>query len=374
MKSNFGNVDFISPAFINALNNLKHDGIDADGHVAAFKYGGTIASPAGGELVVDTSLGNRFQITGANAINKITVTGSLGGGHLLLSFAATLTLTHNAPFLNLPDGANIATNTAMNLLFVEVAANNWQLVGDKGVAAGISGFRNLNINATGTTANIRIFADEIALASAAGGYKTVTAVDITLAGTAVGINGLDAGALAASTWYAMWVISNGITTAGLLSLSATAPTMPAGYIYKARVGWIRTDGTGNKYPLSFQQHGAHVQYVLAAGSNVTTGITISSGINGSATVPTWVAIGVSAFVPSTALAIALNVVAGTDRIIVAPNNQYGSVTSVTNPPFYGVDPVQRTQMAITMLLETTNIYYAQQGTGCINVTGWEDNL
>lgn len=82
----------------------------------------------------------------------------------------------------------------------------------------------------------------------------LTGVDIT----ASGANGLDTGAEAGNTWYFIWVIYNPttVTTAGLISASATAPTMPAGYTYKALVGAVRNDGSSNF--VGFWQEGREV--------------------------------------------------------------------------------------------------------------------
>lgn len=57
--------------------------------------------------------------------------------------------------------------------------------------------------------------------------------------------GIDTGSKAVSTWYHCYVISNGATTDALFSTSATAPTMPAGYTMKRRVGVVRTNSSGN---------------------------------------------------------------------------------------------------------------------------------
>jgi hypothetical protein len=72
---------------------------------------------------------------------------------------------------------------------------------------------------------------------------------------AVGTNqgGLDTGAKGSSTWYHVWLISNGSTTDALFSTSATAPTMPAGYSYKRRLGAVLTNGSSNI--LAFTQVG-----------------------------------------------------------------------------------------------------------------------
>lgn len=58
--------------------------------------------------------------------------------------------------------------------------------------------------------------------------------------------GLDTGTKAISTWYYCFAISKADGTADFLfSTSATAPTMPTGYINKRRIGSIKTDGSGN---------------------------------------------------------------------------------------------------------------------------------
>jgi hypothetical protein len=50
-------------------------------------------------------------------------------------------------------------------------------------------------------------------------------------------NSLDVGVLQPSSWYYIWIISDG-TTAGLLSLSSLAPTLPSGFTYAALVGAV----------------------------------------------------------------------------------------------------------------------------------------
>lgn len=66
---------------------------------------------------------------------------------------------------------------------------------------------------------------------------------------------LDAGSLAASTWYHLFVIER--TDTGvvdeLCSTSATAPTLPTSYTKKRRIGSFKTDGTS--HILGFRQTG-----------------------------------------------------------------------------------------------------------------------
>lgn len=78
------------------------------------------------------------------------------------------------------------------------------------------------------------------------------------AGTNAG--GLDTGSVGNSTWYHVWLIrkdSDGSIDA-LFSTSATAPTMPAGYTYKRRLGSVLTNGSANI--LAFMQKGDIFQW------------------------------------------------------------------------------------------------------------------
>lgn len=64
---------------------------------------------------------------------------------------------------------------------------------------------------------------------------------------ATGNGGLDTGAVAASTWYYVWLISKaaGASPDILISLSASAPTMPSTYTLKRRIGAFKTNGSSN---------------------------------------------------------------------------------------------------------------------------------
>lgn len=242
-------------------------------------------------------------------------------------------------------------------------------------------FKNLSASATGLSANVIVLVDEIVVESNANTYKTLRSVSLTIAGTTTGTNALDTGTIAVSTWYSLWVIWNGTATAGLMSLSVTAPTMPSGYTHKARIGWIRTDETGNKYPLSFAQFGRHVTYKPSTGSNLTGLRTMASGVAGNISTPTFVAVALGTFVPPTASIISVlgahSSVATAGTMIVAPNNSYGNTLSITNPcPIDTNSTNGNTARGMAdMLIETNNIYWANAlSTGAIFCRGWQDNI
>lgn len=83
---------------------------------------------------------------------------------------------------------------------------------------------------------------------------------MTIAIDASGAGGLDTGTVATYTWYAIHLIydSAGDTESAVFSLSETSPTLPGDYDYFRRVGWVKTDGSGNIF--SFSQIGDYYQF------------------------------------------------------------------------------------------------------------------
>ena len=77
---------------------------------------------------------------------------------------------------------------------------------------------------------------------------TTPAVPIVINGAAVGVNGVDVAAIVLNSFYAVYVIGDSTdhqSTAGLLSLNATTPSLPYGYDMYRRIGWVLTDGSAN---------------------------------------------------------------------------------------------------------------------------------
>ena len=237
--------------------------------------------------------------------------------------------------------------------------------------ANILAYRNLQASAPGTSANVSISADEVTLETTGNNYVTARAVALTLNTAGSGVNGLDTGSLAANTWYAVWLIHNGSVVNSLLSLSSTAPTMPGGYTYKSRIGWIRTDGSGSKFPLSFKQAGADVQYVVDSGGNVTALPSLISGASGSISTPTWTAAAWATSAPPTAVELALIASTTTGTVMTAPNSSYGNSTSTTNPA-----PMRSLYVSeARIIIESANMYYACDSiNGRLQCLGWRDNF
>jgi hypothetical protein len=120
-------------------------------------------------------------------------------------------------------------------------------------------FKNLIVksNTTNPDYEVDITVDAISLDNA-GSIEVRTNLNLTADLSSSLANGLDTGSEANSTWYYLWVIYDGATDAALLSLSPTAPTMPAGYTHKALVSAVWNDGSGDLR--NFYQVGKHVQH------------------------------------------------------------------------------------------------------------------
>lgn len=246
----------------------------------------------------------------------------------------------------------------------------WRQISAAGASTIAGGYRNLKIVNGGTPNNqMAITADAITLEDSAGRVYRATSVSVTPDITASGANGLDTGTVANSTWYSEWVIYNPTTNvvAGLLSTSASSPTLPSGYTFKTRVGWTRTDGSAHL--LRTVQYGSQVRFTSPALS------TIANGTAGNVTTPTWVSLSTSNYAPSTAVAIVIGTtnLNGTGAVILAPNNSYSGISSTTNfPPFASFGG----GLLATVFFETAaTVYWAGSATnGALYAAGWIDSI
>jgi len=243
----------------------------------------------------------------------------------------------------------------------------------------VSAFKNLVIKVTGNTA-ATVTADWVVISDGTN-YKTV-AVSETLSTGSTGANGLESG-VASSTWYSVWVIGKTDGTVDVFaSTSATSPTLPSGYTYQARIGWLRTDnvsqlmGTWQFGRLAYYKVGLAKTSVLPQ---------MDTGLVGDLSVPTWESVSVSNYVPTSTASIILgtiylDITSGSARAMAAPSNSYGGFNDPTNPPPYcvavaGGGSNVGGSLPFDMQLESTNIYWASSRSGDrLLCRGWEDNI
>ncbi len=240
-------------------------------------------------------------------------------------------------------------------------------------------FKNLKIAAQGVNnASAVVTADAVIVEDPYGRYYTAENLNLAINSTASGANGLDAGTLAAYTWYAVWVIYNLATgtAAGLLSTSATAPALPAGYTCKARVGWVRTDGSANKYLYQTLQYGRRAQFASLASSNTPSLPQIAGGVAG-AIAGSLVYVALANAVPPTASKVSVSMylysTSAGCNVQVSPNSipasAGGSGSLVYSPAGFG-------QVFVTeFILESYGLYWASSSANnALYIQGWEDNL
>lgn len=284
---------------------------------------------------------NTFTLSANPAGSAITTTGSQSGTH-----TATAVTTIKAPAFPVPGG-----------------------------------FKNLSIKvATNTT--VTVAADFVTTTDGTNFQTTALSGTCDL-GTNGAVNALDAGSIAVNKVYHIWAIAKVDGTTGTLaSLSSSAPTLPTGYTYKARIGSVRTiNGSATLY--GTWQFGRKVQYVVGL-AQTTTAVRVANGVVGDVTVPTYVAVtiqgdsGANLYVPSTASRVFLSLGADANAVsIVAPNASYGSYISATNPPFVvgGIAVTATVTSAIDFMLEAATIQWASNtAAGALYVRGWEENI
>jgi len=219
-------------------------------------------------------------------------------------------------------------------------------------------------NATNPAYQIDVDADSIIMEDASGNLLKKTAVDWTLDITVSGANGLDTGSEAISTWYYIWAIGKlDGTVAGLFSTSSSAPTMPSGYTFKALVGAIYNNSSGDF--ITLRQRGDRV---------VTENISVLN--NGSAT--SWTAINLAAAIPPNAWEVNIHFQLGTSTYMteadcyLSPDSTISpytrirvSVGSGANAAIYGSQWLS--------LITASNIYYKIATTNTalsLYVIGW----
>lgn len=235
-----------------------------------------------------------------------------------------------------------------------------------------------------------VAADAVVMSDGAGNHRTAAISATCNLGSAGNLNQLDAGTIAIDTWYYIWAISNGTTDGTLASTSSTAPTLPGGYTFRARIGAVRTvHASATLY--GTWQVGRRAQYVV--GLAQTTGLPlIAQGAVGtySGTTPTWSGQtvqgnnGQNASVPATAGEINLVAIitgfkgssGSLSGFQVAPNASYRGYqdASGNTSPFdnaattVGVFPFD-------LLLEATTIAVAiQLPNSALLCRGWVDNI
>lgn len=354
----------------------------------------TLASATTTDL--GTIASRNVSITGTTAITGFGSSASVNYPLYHVCFTGALTLTYNATSLILPGGANITTAAGDCALADYLGSGNWRVTvyqTASGTAivptsVGTATATHLVITNDGTTPNskINITANSMTFANASNVLVSANSVSTQVNLAVSGAGGMDTGSrpTGAATWLYIWGINNGTTVSAIASLSATAPTLPGGYSYKIYLGAVRVDSSAPGVLLRTIQTGSRAQYTAVASTNTAALPVMASGTSGN----TWVtgnnffsflAVSVSSFVPPTATEVRFVLFANyqsatASHASLAPNNSYKGPQSTTNPSPFNVDTsAYNISVSGTIILESTNIYFATDGAGgAVLCFGWID--
>ncbi len=188
-------------------------------------------------------------LTGTASITSVgTLTSGATGAGFTIALT-TSTVTGVLPAANMPaltgdvttSAGGVATTIGAGKINVGMIAVGVM----RGYIDGLITSRASTTTATVGVGCARDSTDTYSLYLSAATTKTLQSSGAWTAGT--GNNGLDTGAAANTTWYHVWVISTatGGSVDVLFSTSATAPTMPATYTLKRRIGSFLTDGSAH---------------------------------------------------------------------------------------------------------------------------------
>lgn len=277
--------------------------------------------PGQGMTFTVNSSNNGYDITAATGFSPFVLTGAAGTNSITANAPANLTALFTGLLVVLtPAGANTGATTLQITPSggVALAAKSvfWKgaaLVGREfSTVPKVLQYDGTQFNLLdGSEQTLSVLRSYLAglTMSTAGGSATMTiaagqAVDSTNAllmtlGASIGKTtsawavgsgngGLDTGAIANSTWYHFYLIQRldtGVVDV-LFSLSASAPTMPANYTLKRRIGSGKTDGGGNW--TAFTQDGdlfqwsapvSDVNSTNPGAAAVTRTLTVPTGVN-----------------------------------------------------------------------------------------------
>lgn len=343
--------------------------------------GGSLASS--GLLNLSAASGNTVHITGTTPTSAVTIP---AGAWVECIADAAWPLTYHATNNKLNTGGTSYTCSPGDSVFYfsdGATVYGWITKADgtavnASMAALQGAARTLVGSSSGTSALVTYTSDEIITGDGAGNYQSTRGWNDTINVTSLGPGGLDAGAVAANTFYYSYAITKPDGTKKYIaSTSATGPSFvnAPGYTKWARVGSFKTDATVNKYPLPFTQNGNRITFAPGAAKNLPSFVQATSGAVGTYGTA-MAAVSTASSVPPTARKVSVIVqqTASTNGgIAVSSNAVYGAASGVS--PGYVNMVAYMGVLLVEIPFETQGtIYVAAQGSTATFITGYEENF
>jgi hypothetical protein len=321
------------------------------------------------------------------AADRVTVIGSgaiVTGAFYIVGYLASLNSGAGGFFIASASANGVVSGTYANATVTVGADGRVTGIASGSTGVGSGFFKNLRIANNPSAANTQINASAAVVIAANSSFNNSVAItnfsatiNLTV-GTAVSqANGMDGESPTASAPLYIYAISTASGPAGLASLSTLVPNLPPGVTQFTRIGAVCLDSSLNLFRTL--QIGSRVSYTLTSGTNTTSLPLLASGTVGSVSTPTYVAVSLNSFIPSTARTVlgTANGDAGSGvAIIIAPNPNYGPYVSTISPPPLSINnggAAGGGQM-FNLELESQQIYWAANASSHLWAIGWEDNL
>jgi len=279
-----------------------------------------------------------------------------------------------------PQVTNSGTPTAAILDFVLQKGDK----GDKGdtgatgpsvVPIGLPGVKGQRIQAA-KSGSISITFDQALLTNTVGNALFFRNGSLTANLLSSGAGGLDTGTSTSGTFYSLWLISNGTLLSALLSLSANSPTLPTGYTYAVRIGWVCTNlSTSPIQLLSTIQQGSVCTFI----GDATDPEWLNSATSEGMTSITAALSQHSLKIPSTAKSVNLQVNATTSAATFVIMQWAYSATGALHNTFWDVEHNATVAFYLEIPIVASSIYVLGRCTAgsvlvSLGVRGWDDNL
>jgi len=160
----------------------------------------------------------------------------------------------------------------------------------------------LKISNDGTTPDEII---DIAVGScldSTGVYQIEVDAALEVSNIVSGIGGLDTGSVAANTLYKVYLVADPVKlqpVGAVISVSATAPSLPAGYSIFRLIGYVATDATsdfllgfwtaGNSSARLFMYDAPQATTITAGGATSYTAVSLAAFVPAVDNTPVWIA-------------------------------------------------------------------------------------
>jgi hypothetical protein len=180
-----------------------------------------------------------------------------------------------------------------------------------------------------------------------------------------GILKLDTGTYATNTWYNIFIIckANGGVPSAFISLSATAPTLPADYLYQRRVGSLRATSTS-----AFQKFHTNGYGIIF----YDTYLSAASGL----TQTSYTAVSLTTYLPPTSTIFYGRIAATSTSGASSMSIRATGDTDFNHSVYFNTSALVATSNGLYVANTSQSIDYlvAANNSGAIVIVGYIDNL